>query len=91
MQRIVRLKDGSEYPCEMCGEYDGQLWIHTQMGIVEACGIFSDAARTGTITDTYAGDDSQYREIVWEGYTELFFLSHVRGVMQIGLRKENAA
>lgn len=87
MERIIRLKDGTEYPCEMCGEFDGQLWIHTNIGMPEACRVFVDKERIETITDTYAGEDSQYRKIVWEGYTELFHLSNVRGVMQIGLRK----
>ena len=91
MQRIIRLKDGSEFPCEMCGEFEDQLWIHTRMGIVEACAVFSDTARTKTITDTYAGEDGKLREVVWIGYTELFHLSIVNGFLQIGLRKDDEA
>lgn len=89
MQRIIRLKDGSEYPCKMCGEYDGQLWIHAEMDMAEACRVFVNKEKLETITDTYT--EEGLREVVWVGYTELFHLSHVNGVMQIGLRKGDAA
>ena len=89
MERIIRLKDGSEYPCEMCGEYAGQLWIQTHMEMAEACAVFIDKSKTESITDTYKGEDSAKRNIVWEGYTDLFHLSLVNGITQIGLRKDD--
>lgn len=87
MSRIIRLKDGTEYPCEMCGEFDGQLWIQTHMEMPEACRVFVDKENLETITDTFSGEEGQDRHVVWVGYTELFHLSLVRGVMQIGLKK----
>lgn len=89
MERIIRLKDGSEYPCEMCGEYAGQLWIQTHMEMAEACAVFMNKTSIETITDTYAGEDGKLREVVWVGYTELFHLSIANGYLQIGLRKDD--
>jgi len=91
MQRIIRLKNGEEYPCVMCGEYDGCLWIHVDMGMGDGCSVFADKTRIETITDTYAGEDGKLREVVWIGYTELFHLSIVNGFLQIGLRKDDKA
>ena len=87
MDRIIRLNDGTEYPCEMCGMFDEQLWIHARLGMTDACGVFVDRERIKTITDTYAGDDGALREIIWEGYTELFHLHFSGGITQIGLIK----
>ena len=89
MNRIIRLNDGTEYPCKMCAEFDGQLWIQSNMEMAEACRVFVDKSRLEKITDTYAGENGGLREVVWEGYTELFHLSHVNGIMQIGLRKDD--
>lgn len=87
MERIIRLKDGSEYPCEMCGEFNGQLWIAVSIGMADAWAVFTDKGRIETITDTYAGDDGKLREIVWQGYTELFSLVNNSSFTQIGLKK----
>lgn len=87
MTRIIRMKDGTEYPCGMCGMSDGCLWIETRLGMAEAWAVFADTSKTEAITDTYAGEDGALREIVWEGYTDLFFLSAVDGVARIGLKK----
>lgn len=91
MQRIIRLKNGAEYPCEMCGEYEGLLWIHAHMDMADACSVFTDKTRIETITDTYAGENGKLREVVWVGYTDLFHLSLVNGILQIGLRKGEEA
>lgn len=87
MTRIIRMKDGTEYPCEMCGMSDGCLWIETRLGMAEAWAAFSDTSKTEAITDTYAGEDGALREIAWEGYTDFFFLSVVNGIARIGLKK----
>lgn len=91
MERIIRLNDGTEIPCEMCGEYDGCLWIHAHMDMVDACAVFVNKTRIETITDTYAGEEGKLREVVWVGYTELIHLSLVNGILQIGLRKGDEA
>lgn len=88
MQRIIRLNDGTEYPCSMCGMHNGQLWIHAQLGIIEACNVFTVPEKLEKIVDTYSGDDGTLREVVWKGYTELFHLSSTYGgIMQIGLKR----
>lgn len=89
VDRIIRLKDGTEYPCEMCGMYEDRLWIEAVIKMAEAWTVFTDKARIETITDTYAGEDGKQRKIVWEGYTELFLISDRDGITQIGLRKDD--
>ena len=91
MQRIIRLKDGTEFPCEMCGMYEDRLWIEVCMGMAEAWTVFTDKSRIETITDTYGGEAGKLREVVWEGYTELFLISDRDGIIQIGLRKGDEA
>ena len=89
MNRIIRLKNGTEIPISVCGEYADVLGIHATISMADACAAFTDPENLATITETIK-DNEDLRKIVWEGYTQLLYIVLDGDQVRVGLRKENA-
>ena len=91
MRRFIRLNDGAELPCSMCGESDGYLWIGVEADIYTAIPVFSDPARLGTILDITEEDGEELRRVEWEGYTALIHISVHNTSTEVCLTKGESA
>lgn len=89
MRKII-LANGQEYEVTMCGEAERTLWLQfpdKTMTFKKLLNVFGKAENTERITHTY---DTEGRETVFEGYTDLFFLQRdiYEGTYKIALLKE---
>lgn len=91
MNREVKFADGTAFPCGMCGESNGVLWIllDTDLSFVGIAEFLSDLKNTQTIKSYAVGYEEEAQ--VFEGYTGLTVVQKTTGGYQIALRKEGAA